>query len=188
MTPARPMACVYEKWYRGIVQAVPDPAERCALLEYIVQYQLHVIYGAAEQPNKENLPQAARIAVVMLEGDLEELCASRIDHNEKCRQNGRKRAAAADTDTDTLTDPNRVEQGLTDPNSPYLTPQNKTNQNKSKQNKSKREGGGNFCFGFEFDKNGTACERRQTFARMVCAQRTGKRPDSVFCKNLSAEP
>lgn len=139
MTPARPMACIYAKWYRGIMQAVPNPVERCALLEYIVQYQLHVIYGAGEQPNKDNLPQAARIAVVMLEGDLEELCASRIDHNEKCRQNGRKRAAAAGTDTDTLTNPNRVQQGTADPNSPYLTPQNKTNQNKTNQKEREEE-------------------------------------------------
>lgn len=113
MTPARPMACVYEKWYRGIVQAVPDPAERCALLEYIVQYQLHVIYGAGEQPNKENLPQAARIAVVMLEGDLSEFCERKIEYNKTCKQNGRKRAADG---TDTLTDPDRVEQGIIDPN------------------------------------------------------------------------
>ena len=138
MTPARPMACVYEKWYRGIVQAVPDPVERCALLEYIVQYQLHVIYGAGEQPNKEKLPQAARIAVVMLEGDLEELCASRIDYNEKRKQNGRK-SAAADTLTDpnrpkqTLTDPNRGEQGTADPNRPKQTLTDPSNQIKSNQ-------------------------------------------------------
>ncbi len=93
MTPEKPMACIYAKWYRGIMHAVPDPVERCALFEYVVQYQLHAIYGAAEQPSKDNLPQAARIAADMLEGDLIEFCASRINRNEQCRRNGRRAAA-----------------------------------------------------------------------------------------------
>lgn len=93
MTPAKPIACIYAKWYRGIMHAVPNPVERCALFEYVVQYQLHAIYGAAEQPSKDNLPQAARIAADMLEGDLKELCASRITRNEQSRRNGRRAAA-----------------------------------------------------------------------------------------------
>ena len=85
---ARPHAHIYDKWVRGIRTAVPDCAERCALYEYIIAYQIAKIYGAADIPEKPEMSQAAAVALAMLEGDLEELCDARREHNEKRQENG----------------------------------------------------------------------------------------------------
>lgn len=88
MSKARPHAHIYEKWVRGIRTAVPDNAERCALYEYIITYQLAKVYDAAELPKVQNLSSAAAIALAMLEGDLNELCEARRENNDRRRENG----------------------------------------------------------------------------------------------------
>lgn len=88
MSKARPHAHIYEKWVRGIRQAVPDERERCGLYEYIIAYQIAKVYGAAAVPNRRELSKAAAVALAMLEGDLEELCEARKDNNDRRRENG----------------------------------------------------------------------------------------------------
>lgn len=88
MSKARPHAHIYEKWVRGLHTAVPDDGERCGLLEYIIQYQIAEIYGAAELPKVQDLSSAAAIALAMLKGDLEELCEARKENNNRRKDNG----------------------------------------------------------------------------------------------------
>lgn len=88
MSKARPHAHIYEKWVRGIRQAVPDAEERCGLYEYIIAYQFAKVYGAADMPQKQELSKAAAVALAMLEGDLDELCEARRDNNDRRRENG----------------------------------------------------------------------------------------------------
>lgn len=107
MSKARPQAHIYEKWMRGIRRAVPDAAERCALLEYIIQYQIAKVYEAADLPKLQDLSTAAALALAMLEGDLQELCEERRARVEANRENGRNNTQP------TPTDPNGYEQALT---------------------------------------------------------------------------
>ena len=88
MSKARPHAHIYEKWVRGIRQAVPDEGGRCALYEYIFAYQFARVYGATEIPNAGELSHAAALAFAMLEGDLDELCEARKENNNRRRENG----------------------------------------------------------------------------------------------------
>lgn len=88
MSKARPHAHIYEKWVRGIKQAVPDEQERCGLYEYIIAYQFAKVYGAGDTPSRTALSAAAQTACAMLEGDLDELCDARRENNSKRAQNG----------------------------------------------------------------------------------------------------
>lgn len=99
MSKARPHAHIYEKWVRGIRQAVPDERERCVLYEYIIAYQIAKVYGAAAEPNRRELSKAAAVALAMLEGDLEELCEARKDNNERRRENGAQNVPASTEQT-----------------------------------------------------------------------------------------
>lgn len=88
MSKARPLAHIYEKWVRGIKQAVPNEQERCGLYEYIIEYQFAKVYGVGNTPSRSNLSVAAQTACAMLEGDLDELCDARRENNKKRAQNG----------------------------------------------------------------------------------------------------
>ena len=88
MSKARPHAHIYEKWVRGIRTAVPNADERCGLYEYVIGYQLAKVYNAVELPRVQDLSSAAAIALAMLEGDLDELCEARKEHNQKRQENG----------------------------------------------------------------------------------------------------
>ena len=88
MSKARPHAHIYEKWVRGIRQAVPDEGERCLLYEYIIEDQIAKVYGASEVPDRRALSKAAAVALAMLEGDIDELCEARKDNNDRRRENG----------------------------------------------------------------------------------------------------
>lgn len=99
MSKARPHAHIYEKWVRGIRQAVPDERERCVLYEYLVDYQNAKVYGAVAVPDRTKLSKAAAVALSMLEGDLEELCEARKDNNERRRENGAQNVPASTEQT-----------------------------------------------------------------------------------------
>lgn len=124
MSKARPHAHIYEKWMRGIAKAVPNAEERCALLEYIIQYQIANIYDAAEAPNPSTLSPAAALAYAMIEGDLDELCEARTIRVNVNRENGR----------------NNTQPTPTDPNGSHSTPtiQSNTIQYNTKQNQKTR--------------------------------------------------
>ena len=125
---ARPHAHIYEKWVRGIRTAVPDCAERCALYEYIFAYQIAKVYGAAELPEKPDMSKAAAVALAMLEGDLDELCEARKEHNAQRKENGAQNIPSR-------TKQNQVGASRTKQNQvePYNTIQSNTIQNNTKQ-------------------------------------------------------
>lgn len=141
MSKARPHAHIYEKWVRGIRKAVPSAEERCGLYEYIIGYQLAKVYGAAELPRVQDLSTAAALALVMLEGDLDELCEERREHNERRKENGTKSV------------PSSTEQGQAGASSPLQsnTIQNNTIQNKSNTMQALDEPLGQNAFKSEFD-------------------------------------
>lgn len=113
MSKARPHAHMYQKWVQGIRQAVPNDAERCALYEYIMAYQIASVYGESELPQDCNLSQAARLAYVMIEGDLQELCESRREVNSIRAKNGARNVP--NSTEQNLTGASRSEQNLTEP-------------------------------------------------------------------------
>lgn len=122
MSKARPSAHIYEKWVRGMRTAVPNDAERCALYEYIIAYQVAKVYGAAEPPKVQDLSSAAAVALAMLEGDLNEVCDMRKENNNRRRENGGK------------TTPSSPEQPLAGSSSPYQYKyKNNTIQDNTKQ-------------------------------------------------------
>lgn len=90
MSKARPHAHIYEKWIRGLRKAVPMAEERCALLEYIIAYQIAKVYETGELPQADGLSQAAALALAMLEGDLEELTEERRLRVKQNQENGAK--------------------------------------------------------------------------------------------------
>lgn len=87
MSKARSYANVYGKWMRGIQQAVPNDSERCKLYEYIIWLQLSRVYGDGSVPPKDELSQAASVALIMIEGDLEEVCEGKSTRIDKIRNN-----------------------------------------------------------------------------------------------------
>lgn len=127
MSKARPHAHIYEKWVRGIRQAIPNEGERCAVYEYIIAYQIAKVYNAAELPTKRELSAAAALALTMLEGDLEELCEARKENNERRKENGVRNIQSSATQT--LADPSRVLQSNT------IQDNNNTRQDKAIQDK-----------------------------------------------------
>lgn len=122
MSKARPHAHIYEKWVRGLRKAVPNAEERCALLEYIIAYQIAKVYDAGEIPQVQDLSQAAALALAMLEGDLEELCEERRANNDRRRENGAKAI------------PNSTEQTLAGTSSPLQSNTIQDNNNTSQIN------------------------------------------------------
>lgn len=122
MSKARPHAHIYEKWVRGLRKAVPSAEERCALLEYIIAYQIAKVYDAGEIPPVQDLSQAAALALAMLEGDLEELCEERRANNDRRRENGAKAV------------PSSTEQPLAGTSSPLQSNTIQDNNNTSQSN------------------------------------------------------
>ena len=128
MSKARPHAQIYEKWMRGICKAVPDAAERCALLEYIIQYQIVKVYEIGELPKTDTLSASAALAFAMIEGDLDELCEERTTRVKASRENGSKTGQ-------TLNDPSGTQQDPIGPNGTESAPtiQSNTIQSNTKQ-------------------------------------------------------
>jgi len=90
MSKARPHANIYEKWMRGLRKAVPNDAERCAVLEYIIAYQVAKVYGIGEVPKADGLSKDADTALAMIEGDLEDVTEELRAMAERNRENGAK--------------------------------------------------------------------------------------------------
>lgn len=176
MKKARPSAQIYEKWLQGIEKAVPDPAEQCELLKYICKYQFAQIYGTAEMPNADKLPQAAKVALCLLEGDLQEVSEQRKELNEIRANNGRK------SKNNTQADPSRGEQPQTATPIQNNTIQNNTIQDIISSTPTPSKGGDEeekeiFDLGLELIEHGKKVyenDLRQVYAAAVDMRNAGK--------------